>query len=68
MVTGFRKVLELGVQIVVKVDGDGQMDPNQIPALAVRPGCPLCFFSRVNFSPLPNAILLCIIEFSRSFH
>ena len=36
MVTGFRKALELGVQIVVKVDGDGQMDSNQIPAL-VKP-------------------------------
>lgn len=27
MVSGFRKALELGAQIVVKMDGDGQMDP-----------------------------------------
>jgi len=33
MVTGFRKALELGAQIVVKVDGDGQMDPEFIPSL-----------------------------------
>jgi dolichol-phosphate mannosyltransferase len=33
MVTGFRKALELGVQIVIKIDGDGQMDPANIPAL-----------------------------------
>jgi dolichol-phosphate mannosyltransferase len=33
MVIGFRKALELGAQIVVKVDGDGQMDPEFIPSL-----------------------------------
>ena len=33
MVTGFRKALELGAQIVIKLDGDGQMDPAHIPAL-----------------------------------
>ena len=33
MVTGFRKVLELGAQIVVKIDGDGQMDVNHLPEL-----------------------------------
>ena len=33
MVTGFRKALELGVQIVVKLDGDGQMDARHLPAL-----------------------------------
>lgn len=33
MISGFRKALELGAQIVVKVDGDGQMDTTQIPAL-----------------------------------
>ncbi len=31
--TGFRKALELEAQIVVKVDGDGQMDPAYLPAL-----------------------------------
>jgi glycosyltransferase involved in cell wall biosynthesis len=33
MVSGFRKALELEAQIVVKLDGDGQMDPAYIPAL-----------------------------------
>jgi len=33
MISGFRKALELGAQIVVKLDGDGQMDPAHIPAL-----------------------------------
>lgn len=33
MVSGFRKALELGAQIIVKVDGDGQMDPAYLPAL-----------------------------------
>lgn len=31
MRTGFRKALELGVQIVVKVDGDDQMDLTHLP-------------------------------------
>lgn len=33
MITGFRKALELGAQIVIKLDGDGQMDPAYLPAL-----------------------------------
>jgi len=33
MVFGFRKAMELGAQIVIKVDGDGQMDPAYLPAL-----------------------------------
>jgi glycosyltransferase involved in cell wall biosynthesis len=33
MVTGYRKALEIGAQIVVKIDGDGQMDMNHLPAL-----------------------------------
>jgi len=33
MITGFRKALELGAQIVVKIDGDGQMDVNYLPDL-----------------------------------
>ena len=33
MATGFRKAIELGAQIVVKVDGDGQMDPSLMPAI-----------------------------------
>lgn len=33
MVTGFKKALELGAEIVIKLDGDGQMDAHYIPAL-----------------------------------
>lgn len=33
MISGFHKALELGAKIVVKVDGDGQMDSAHIPAL-----------------------------------
>src|SRR5438128_1254578 len=33
MVTGFRQALEWGAQIVVKVDGDGQMDVSDMPSL-----------------------------------
>jgi glycosyltransferase involved in cell wall biosynthesis len=33
MSTGFRKALELGAQIIVKVDGDGQMDTAYLPEL-----------------------------------
>ncbi len=33
MVTGFRKALELGAQVVVKIDGDGQMDVSRLPEL-----------------------------------
>jgi len=35
VVTGFRKALELSVDFVVKIDGDGQMDPAQMPDLLV---------------------------------
>jgi len=33
MVTGFRKALEIGAQIVVKIDADGQMDVSRLPEL-----------------------------------
>ncbi len=33
MITGYRKALELGAEIVVKVDGDGQMDIGELPRL-----------------------------------
>ena len=33
MVTGFKKALELGIEIVIKLDSDGQMDPQYIPSL-----------------------------------
>jgi glycosyltransferase involved in cell wall biosynthesis len=35
MVTGFRQALEWGAQIVVKVDGDGQMDVSDMTSLLV---------------------------------
>ena len=33
MVTGFRRALKLGAEIVVKMDADGQMSPDDLPAL-----------------------------------
>jgi glycosyltransferase involved in cell wall biosynthesis len=33
MVTGYRKALELGAQVVVKIDGDGQMDMDHLARL-----------------------------------
>ncbi len=36
MVTGFKKAMELNAQIVVKLDGDGQMNPEHLVAL-LRP-------------------------------
>lgn len=33
MVTGYRRALELECDIVVKIDGDGQMDPAHLPRL-----------------------------------
>ena len=33
MLTGYQKALEIGAQIVVKIDGDGQMDMHHLPAL-----------------------------------
>jgi hypothetical protein len=33
MATGYRKALEMGAQVVVKIDGDGQMDMEHLPRL-----------------------------------
>ncbi len=33
MITGFNKALELGARVIVKVDGDGQMDADRLPDL-----------------------------------
>jgi dolichol-phosphate mannosyltransferase len=33
MVTGFRRALELGADVIVKIDGDGQMDIDRLPEL-----------------------------------
>lgn len=35
MITGFRKALETDAHIVVKIDGDGQMDPAHLPNLLI---------------------------------
>jgi dolichol-phosphate mannosyltransferase len=35
MLTGFKKALELGAQVVVKIDGDHQMDPSYIQTLVM---------------------------------
>lgn len=33
VLAGFRRALELGADVIVKLDGDGQMDPHYMPAL-----------------------------------
>jgi glycosyltransferase involved in cell wall biosynthesis len=33
MITGYQKALELGAQVIVKIDGDGQMDMDHLPRL-----------------------------------
>lgn len=33
MLSGFAKAIELGADIIVKMDGDGQMDPDNLPLL-----------------------------------
>lgn len=35
VVTGYRKAIELGAEIIVKIDGDGQMDSRQIGRLVL---------------------------------
>ena len=35
MISGFRKALELGAEIIIKVDGDGQMDMTYLPDLLI---------------------------------
>ena len=36
MITGYKKALELDAQVIVKIDGDGQMDMDHLPVL-LRP-------------------------------
>ncbi|HYG35083.1 MAG TPA: glycosyltransferase family 2 protein, partial [Clostridia bacterium] len=35
MITGFKAAIELGAQVVVKMDGDGQMKANDLPDLVI---------------------------------
>lgn len=35
VMTGYRRALELGAHVVVKIDGDGQMDPALIPSFVL---------------------------------
>jgi dolichol-phosphate mannosyltransferase len=35
MLTGYKKAIELGAEVIIKMDGDGQMDANYIPLLIV---------------------------------
>lgn len=35
MISGFKKAMDLGAQIVVKMDGDGQMSPVHLPGLLI---------------------------------
>lgn len=35
MITGFQKALELNAQVVIKIDGDGQMDVKYLPDLII---------------------------------
>lgn len=33
MLTGFARAAEMGADVLVKMDGDGQMDPRDLPLL-----------------------------------
>jgi glycosyltransferase involved in cell wall biosynthesis len=65
MVTGYKAALEAKADIVVKVDGDGQMDPKLVPLFAAPIQKGLCDYSKGNrfFRPddlreMPTARLL----------
>jgi len=54
-VTGYEKALELGADIVVKLDGDGQMDPADIPRLVAPLEANIADYSKGNrFSSVEN--------------
>jgi glycosyltransferase involved in cell wall biosynthesis len=48
MKTGFRRALELGPDVVVKLDGDGQMDPAALPRLCRPLLARRCAFAKYN--------------------
>jgi len=54
-VTGYEKAIELGVDIVVKIDGDGQMDARDIPRLVAPLLANIADYSKGNrFSSVEN--------------
>jgi glycosyltransferase involved in cell wall biosynthesis len=54
-VTGYEKALELGADIVVKLDGDGQMDPADIPRLVAPLEANIADYAKGNrFSSVEN--------------
>jgi len=54
-VTGYKEALELGVDIVVKLDGDGQMDPAEIPRLVAPLQANMADYAKGNrFSSVEN--------------
>lgn len=54
-VTGYKKAIELGADIVVKIDGDGQMNPRDIPGLVAPLIANIADYSKGNrFSSVEN--------------
>lgn len=54
-VTGYEKAIELGADIVVKIDGDGQMNPSDIPHLVAPLIANLADYAKGNrFSSVEN--------------
>ena len=54
-VTGYEKALELGSDIVIKLDGDGQMDPADIPRLVAPLEAHIADYAKGNrFSSIEN--------------
>jgi dolichol-phosphate mannosyltransferase len=77
-ITGIRRALEDGMDVIVKVDGDGQMDPRWIPSLVAPILCGQADYTKGNrfFYPedlrempwvrlLGNAALSFLSKFSR---
>lgn len=48
MISGFKKALEIGCDIIVKMDGDDQMDPDYLPSLIKPIAQGQCHFSKGN--------------------
>ncbi len=42
MVTGYKAAIDQKTDIIIKVDGDGQMDPSMIPRLIATIGGQQC--------------------------